>query len=127
MLYQLSYVGVCPIIGRAGPILDDRLAGPPSGEGLADVLDQLRRPDAVTLTLLAESVVGPFRDWLLDRRNRRQIPHRLEAAGYTQVRNEAAKDRLWKVWDKRQAIYVRKDLPVQDRLVAANHLCKEGR
>jgi hypothetical protein len=100
---------------------------PPEDAELADVLDQLGRPDAVTLTLLAESVVGPFRDWLLDRRNRRQIPHRLEAAGYTQVRNEAAKDRLWKVGDKRQAIYVRKDLPVQDRLVAANRLCKEGR
>jgi hypothetical protein len=97
----------------------------PEDAELADVLDQLDRPVAVTLTLLAGSATTPFREWLLDRRNRRQIPNRLDAIGYVQIRNEAAKDRLWKVGEKRQAIYVRKDLSTPDRIAAAARLCTD--
>ena len=55
----------------------------------------------------------------MDRRNRRQIPHRLESAGYTPVRNPPPTDGLWKVGGKRQAIYAKASLPVSDRLAAA--------
>ena len=63
-----------------------------------------------------------FRDWLIDRKNRRQIPHRLEAADYVQIRNEAAKDGMWVVKKKRQVIYGRRDLSLRDRIVAAQKL-----
>jgi hypothetical protein len=43
--------------------------------------------------------------------------------GYTPVRNVAARsDGLWKVYDKRQAIYVEVELPLNERLAAASDL-----
>lgn len=96
----------------------------PEDAELADVLDQLGNPPAVTVTALATYASDDFRDWLQDRRNRRQLPHRLEAAGYMPVRNDCAADGLWKVIGKRQAIYARKELSTRDRLVAAGSLCK---
>ena len=60
------------------------------------------------------------RQWLKDPRNRRQIPHRLEAAGYVPVRNDADKhDGQWKVGGKRQTIYARRELSLRDRYLAA--------
>jgi hypothetical protein len=60
-----------------------------------------------------------FGEWLRDRRNARQIPHRLEAAGYVPIRNDAARDGLWKVAGRRQVVYARQDLTLRDRLAAA--------
>ena len=94
----------------------------PEDAELADVLDRLQRPDATTLIRLAERADPSFRDWLIDRKNRRQIPHRLEAADYVHVRNEAAKDGMWVVKKKRQVIYGRRDLSLRDRIVAAQKL-----
>jgi hypothetical protein len=57
---------------------------------LADVLDDLGRPDAVTLsdvTNRAAILHLAFADWLRDRRNRRSIPHRFEDCGYVAVSN----------------------------------------
>ena len=51
--------------------------------------------------------------WLRDRKNRRSIPHRLEKCGYVPVHNGAAKDGLWTVNGKRQAIYRQKRAPIQ--------------
>ena len=65
-----------------------------------------------------------FAEWLLDRRIRRQIPHRLEAAGYTPVRNSNADDGLWKVAGRRQAIYAKSPLSVRERLSAAGELTR---
>jgi hypothetical protein len=36
-------------------------------------------------------------EWLTDRKNRRQIPYRLEKCGYIPVRKPAATDGLWKI------------------------------
>jgi hypothetical protein len=80
----------------------------------------------VTLTALLSYAGDDFRAWLQDRRSRRQIPHRLEAAGYSPVRNDSAVDGLWKLGSKRQTIYARKELSVRDRIVAATTLCREA-
>ena len=48
---------------------------------MADVLDQLENPDAVTIAMLIEATAMEhfsFHEWLSDRKNRRSIPHRLD-------------------------------------------------
>ena len=60
-----------------------------------------------------------FAAWLADRRNRRQTPHRFEQCGYSPVRNDFAKDGLWKIGDVRQVIYALAHRSLHDRLAAA--------
>jgi hypothetical protein len=66
-----------------------------------------------------QPVLGTFAHWLADRRNRRQIPHRFEQCGYSPVRNDGAKDGLWKVSGARQVIYALSSCSLHDRLAAA--------
>jgi hypothetical protein len=98
----------------------------PEDADLADVLDACKRPDAVTLTDLIEgarhTVPGEFVDWLTERKNRRAIPHRLETAGYVVVRNDSAKDGLWKIRGRRQVVYAKSTLSIRDRMGAAGQL-----
>jgi hypothetical protein len=92
---------------------------------MADVLQKLKDPDAVTKQQLidASDSLGEFKGWLQDRRNARQLPHRMESAGYVAVRNDADKrDGLWIVGQVRGAIYARKSLSIKDRLAAASKL-----
>lgn len=96
----------------------------PEDAELADVLDRAGNPPAITIQMLSDASDTAFAEWLRDRRNRRQIPHRLETAGYTPVRNDIAADGLWKVRGKRQAVYCRAELAVRDRIEAANRLCR---
>ncbi|MBM4438215.1 MAG: hypothetical protein FJ029_13535, partial [Actinobacteria bacterium] len=91
----------------------------PEDAELADALERLGNPAAVTLHDLAGPAQSAFSDWLKDRKNARIIPHRLEAAGYLAVRNPDAKDGLWRVAGRRQVVYARHDLPARDRLLAA--------
>ncbi len=65
----------------------------PEDAELADVLDRLGNPAATTLDRLAGSASEDFKEWLNDRRNRRVIPHRLEAVGYVRARNPDAERR----------------------------------
>ena len=77
-----------------------------------------------------------LKDWLIDKRNPRQIPRRLEDCGYTAVRNDSAKDGPWPVWfateivpskpggtptitycARRQTLYARTD--ISDRMAKA--------
>jgi hypothetical protein len=94
----------------------------PEDAELADVLDEMGNPEAVTLALIKHAAGGAFLDWLQDRKNRRVIPHRMERCGYTPVRNEAATDRLWKINNARQTIYAKSKLSFQDQRRAANRL-----
>jgi hypothetical protein len=84
----------------------------PEDAELADLLDQMKNPDVVTLAMLREhgelNAAPHFGAWLDDRRNRRQIPHRMEVAGYEVFRNPGAKDGLWKIGGKRQSVYINK-------------------
>lgn len=91
----------------------------PEESELADVLDTLGNPKVLTLADLVSRAPKAFREWLQDRRNRRQIPHKLEGAGYGPVRNETAADGLWKIDGRRQALYARKELSTAERLSAA--------
>jgi hypothetical protein len=94
----------------------------PEDAELADVFDRLSHPDAVTIERIAIDAGAELAMWMRDRKSRRQVPHRLEACGYVPVRNDFAKDGLWKLGDRRQAVYARKTLSIRDRVVAATQL-----
>ena len=76
---------------------------------LADIIDNLGNPDALTVAIII-SKAGDVMDsgnlelWLRDRKNRRIIPHRLERCGYVAIRNDTADDGFWKISGKRQII-----------------------
>ena len=63
-----------------------------------------------------------FHDWVKDRKNRRALPHRFEQCGYVPVRNDTAKDGLWKIDGRRQVIHAKNNLSVADRIRAAREL-----
>jgi hypothetical protein len=94
----------------------------PEDAEMADVLDQLGSPAAVTLSRIKSQASGDFFLWINDRKNRRQIPYRLEKCGYVAVRNEAAKDGLWKIHDARQTVYAKNTMSITDRFKAASRL-----
>jgi hypothetical protein len=94
----------------------------PEDADLADVLDRLGNPDAASLSQIIDGATEDFATWLKDRKNRRIIPHRLEACGYVPVRNDAARDGLWKMRGRRQVIYAKDGFSLRDRLKAAKDL-----
>jgi hypothetical protein len=96
----------------------------PEDSELADILDRLRNPNAVTLLQVADQTNDDFGMWLRDRKNRRTIGYRFETCGYVPVRNEGAKDGLWKINDRRQAIYTKASLSVRERYIAAQRLAE---
>lgn len=94
----------------------------PEDAELADILEACGKPPALILDSLVQ-MAGTinresFRDWLTDRKNRRNIPYRLETAGYVPVRNDDADDGLWKLLGKRQVVYALKTLSLHDRIAA---------
>ena len=99
----------------------------PEDAELADVIESLRTPQALTIADIAIYAQEDLREWIKDRRNGRMIPHRLESAGYTSVRNSDAKDGLWKFDGRRQVIYAQKTLTVRERVNAAMGLVKDRR
>jgi hypothetical protein len=94
----------------------------PEDSELADRLDAMNKPEAVTVAQLIEKATGGITEWLLDRRNRRALPHRLERCGYVAVRNPDAKDGIWKIQGTRQRIYARTSLAPRERTAAATRL-----
>ena len=94
----------------------------PEDAELADVLDDLGRPDVVTLsdvTTQAAILQPAFADWLRDRKNRRAIPHRFEDCGYVAVSNPNDTEGRWKINGTRHTIYGKASLTVRDRIDAA--------
>jgi hypothetical protein len=95
----------------------------PEDAELADVLDEIGseqgRPDVCSLFSLAASPRGATLEWLLDRRHRRSIPHRLERCGYIACRNPEADDGRWRINGRRQTLYVKTSLAPEQRLEAA--------
>ncbi len=96
----------------------------PEDAELADVLDALGKPDAVTLTQVQCIAADEFQNWLRDRKNRRQLPYRFEQCSYVPVRNDAADDGLWTIDGKRQVIYAKASLSLRDRMAAARELVR---
>ena len=94
----------------------------PEDAELADAIDKLGSPPATTIAAIAGHADAEFSAWLLDRRNSRKVPHRLEECGYVPVRNPAAKDGLFKVGGRRAGIYARSELTIHDQFAAADRL-----
>jgi hypothetical protein len=103
----------------------------PEDAELADVIDALGKPDpndptttlppnALTVPDLIASATGDISEWLMNRGNRRAIPHRLARCGYVVAPNpDRRKDGLWKCDGRRQAVYARANLSANERLAAA--------
>jgi hypothetical protein len=94
----------------------------PEDAELADVLEALGNPEAVTLGQIIESAIAiatEAADWLMERKNRRAVPHRMERCGYVPLRNPDAGDGRWKLQDKRQVVYARAKLSLRDQIAAA--------
>jgi hypothetical protein len=103
---------------------------PPEDAELADVIDSLGEPDpnnpkvklppdAVTVPELIAAATGEIGEWLMNRGNRRSLPHRLERCDYTAVPNPDRRDKLWKCNNARVAVYVRANLSHEERTAAA--------
>ena len=99
----------------------------PEDAELADALELLDNPPAVKHIDIVIHASEQFKAWIEDRKNRRQIPHRLESVGYVPVRNDSAKDGLWVIGGRRQTIYAKHELSVRDKYVAASELANQGR
>ena len=84
---------------------------------LADTIDKLGNPTALTLDMLM--AVAPGLEWLRDMGKRNIVPHRLSECQYIAVNNPNAKDGFWKAKGRRYVIYVRLDLPPEQRVDAA--------
>jgi hypothetical protein len=100
----------------------------PEDAELADVLDRLGKPNAVTLIQVRNEAVtmgdgfNNFVAFLSDEKKRRQIPHRFERCGYARVNNDNADDGLWVINRKRQNIYARSELNLSERIKEALEL-----
>jgi hypothetical protein len=91
----------------------------PDDAELADVLDELKRPEICTLPMLAASKTGASLEWLIDRRQRRSIPHRMERCGYVTCRNPNAADGLWFINGRRHTLYGKASSAPEQRIQAA--------
>jgi hypothetical protein len=87
---------------------------------MRDALDKLNRPEVVYVDQIAANATPEFSDWLLDRKNNRQIPHRLASCDYTRLRNPESTQGLFSFHDgRRRAIYRRRDVVIRDALALA--------
>lgn len=98
----------------------------PEDAEMADAITSHGEPDALTIAQLTEMPTPkPFSDWLLDRKNSRQIPHRLEKCGYVATRSPYAKDGLWVIQKRRCVVYVKADIPMAVRHESARILAEQ--
>ena len=97
----------------------------PEDAEMADTIDRLGRPNAVTLMQLHEKAGFEFSRWLSDRKNIRGIPFRFEQCGYARVHNPIAKSGLWVIQNVRQAIYAKSELSLRDQMAAAQKLVND--
>jgi hypothetical protein len=94
----------------------------PEDAELADLLEALGNPDAITLEHLQAKATGAISEWLLDRRNCRAIPHRLERCGYSSVRNPDSQEGRWFVEGKKRIVYAKSSLRLSEQAAAARAL-----
>jgi hypothetical protein len=100
------------------------------GEGadLRNVMSKLNQPPVVAFATVLDTAKldTELYNMLADRRNRRRIPHLMEAAGYVPVRNTSNKHGRWVVGGKEVTIYGRNDVDQRERLAAARALVANG-
>jgi hypothetical protein len=117
---DLSAFNPCALPRQTAAFFDIVNAGrSPEDAELADVLDELGNPQICSLLMLAASKTGAVLEWLLDRRHRRSLPHRLERCGYIACRNPDSQDGLWHINGRRQTLYVNERLTREQQLQAA--------
>jgi hypothetical protein len=90
-----------------------------------DAIEKLGNPNALTISMIrGECDDYEFKNWLEDRRNSRQIHHRLGDCGYVPAPNpDAAKaGGFWSLGGKRHMIYAKADQSVRERHLAAKRL-----
>jgi hypothetical protein len=99
----------------------------PEDNELADAIEKLGSPDALTVSDIIGVVKNDydFTAWLTDRKNRRQLPHRFEAAGYVITRSPSAGDGRWAVNGKKQTIYAKRELSIRDRIAGASRRAEQ--
>jgi hypothetical protein len=116
--WKVVGVGAAPENAEFADVLDTLGAR----EGAKDADDNPCGPTVVTLVMVRAATSGSLFEWLDDRKNRRVIPHRFEACGYTLVRNPDAADGLWKIGGKRQAVYGRQGVALDELIRATRKL-----
>jgi len=98
----------------------------PESAELRDVIDELGSPLAFTIEQMISAAkrlsMYSLADELGDRKNRRATPHKLERVGYVPVRNPDAEDGLFKIGGRRQAVYVKRGLPLSEQVRAARSI-----
>jgi hypothetical protein len=98
----------------------------PEESELAELLEEMGSPAAVTIAQLRESAdlrhMYGIKDFLAGAATRRQIPHRMAECGYDIVPNDAAKDGRWVVGHRRETVYARRLLSRRDQIIAARAL-----
>ena len=98
----------------------------PEDAELADLLDKLGNPDAVTLAQLRPRPTRVLTSGCPIGATGASIPHRMSSCGYVPVRNPDADDGLWRIKEVRQAIYAKAALSHRERLGAAQAIAKVG-
>ena len=88
----------------------------PQDAELADLLDKLGNPPALTLRDITANAGDKLREWLEDPKNQRMVPVRMGQCEYSPVRNENRKDGFWMVDGN---IYALKSLSYRERMAAA--------
>jgi hypothetical protein len=94
----------------------------PENMEIADILDSLGNPDAVTIDIVDREANKELRDWFRDRKNSKTIQHRFRDCGYVPVGNPDSKQGLWVIDGKRQRIYASRFLSVINQMRAAKKL-----
>lgn len=92
----------------------------PEQSTIADLIDSLGNPKAVTLEQIHFVADMDFSEWMI--KNARQVPHKMESAGYEQVRNDAAKDGYFKINNRRQPVYAMMSLSKSEQQLAVSAL-----
>jgi hypothetical protein len=98
----------------------------PEDDELADVLAALDNPDAITVPQLIAAATGAAAEWLMDRRNRRAMPHRMERCGYVSVHAPYREDGRWVIEGKLLTIYAKATLSGSEQQQAARELQKKS-
>ncbi len=93
---------------------------------LAEVLEALGNPAALTVSMVRSKAHGALADWLEDRRNAKAIGPALVDAGYMAVRNPTAKDGKWQAGGKKYSVYALAALSDGAQIDAARALLASG-
>jgi hypothetical protein len=100
---------------------------PESGE-LRDAIDAMGNPKAFTLHQLVTQAramgLNSLADEFNDRKNRRVIGHHFDRVGYIAVHNPDAKDGLFKINDRRQAVYALRSVSMAEQFQAAREAAR---